>query len=88
MLTSIITGLIRLYRYFLSPLVPPSCRFEPSCSAYAMEAVKRFGPVKGLLLSAWRILRCNPFHPGGYDPVEKPSQSRERLVGADPMEVP
>ena len=53
-----------------------------------MEAVKRFGPVKGLLLSAWRILRCNPFHPGGYDPVEKPSQSRERLVGADPMEVP
>jgi len=71
MLTQVILGLIRIYRYFLSPLTFSSCRFVPSCSAYAMEAVERFGPVKGLLLAAWRILRCHPFHPGGYDPVGK-----------------
>jgi putative membrane protein insertion efficiency factor len=80
MFTKIIIGLIRFYRYFLSPLTLSSCRFEPSCSAYAMEAVERFGPVKGLFLTAWRILRCHPFHPGGYDPVVKPPQSRERVV--------
>jgi putative membrane protein insertion efficiency factor len=80
MLTQIILGLIRFYRYFLSPLTFSSCRFEPSCSAYALEAVERFGPAKGLLLAAWRILRCHPFHPGGYDPVGKPPQSRERVV--------
>ena len=71
MLTQVILGFIRFYRTFLSPLTLPSCRFEPSCSAYALEAVERFGPAKGLLLAAWRILRCHPFHPGGYDPVVK-----------------
>lgn len=71
MLTQAILGLVRFYRYFLSPLAFPSCRFVPSCSAYALEAVERFGPAKGLLLAAWRILRCHPFHPGGYDPVVK-----------------
>ena len=71
MLTKIVLHLIRFYRYCLSPLTFPSCRFVPSCSAYAMEAVERFGPAKGLLLAAWRILRCHPFHPGGYDPVVK-----------------
>jgi len=80
MLKQIILGFIRLYRYFLSPLILPSCRFEPSCSVYALEAVERFGPAKGLLLAAWRILRCHPFHPGGYDPVDKPPQSRKRLA--------
>jgi hypothetical protein len=71
MLTKIIVAFIRFYRYFLSPLTLSSCRFVPSCSAYALEAVERFGPGKGLLLSLWRILRCHPFHPGGYDPVVK-----------------
>ena len=71
MLTKIIVAFIRFYRYFLSPLTFSSCRFVPSCSAYALEAVERFGPGKGLLLSLWRILRCHPFHPGGYDPVVK-----------------
>lgn len=71
MLTSIIIWLIKFYRYFFSPLIPPSCRFSPSCSQYALEAVARFGPGKGLLLIFWRIVRCNPFHPGGYDPVTK-----------------
>jgi len=71
MLTQIVLGLIRFYRYFLSPLTFSSCRFVPSCSAYALEAVERFGPAKGLLLTAWRLLKCHPFHPGGYDPVVK-----------------
>ncbi len=87
MLKLIILGFIRFYRAFLSPLTHPSCRFYPSCSAYALEAVERFGPAKGVLLSAWRILRCHPFHPGGYDPVVKPSSSRERPVGASQTEV-
>jgi putative membrane protein insertion efficiency factor len=75
MLTRIILSFIRFYRYFLSPLTFPSCRFAPTCSAYALEAVERFGPVKGLLLAVWRLLKCHPFHPGGYDPVVKPKAS-------------
>jgi putative membrane protein insertion efficiency factor len=79
MLTRIILGLIRFYRFVLSPLSPPACRFDPTCSAYALEAVERFGPAKGLLLAVWRILRCHPFHPGGYDPVlQSPSADGEK----------
>jgi putative membrane protein insertion efficiency factor len=77
MLTRIILGIIRFYRYFLSPLTFPSCRFAPTCSAYALEAVERFGPVKGVLLAVWRLLKCHPFHPGGYDPVVKSKGSCE-----------
>jgi len=51
----------------------------PSCSAYALEAVERFGPAKGLLLTAWRLLRCHPFHPGGYDPVVKENSRAEEV---------
>jgi hypothetical protein len=75
MFTKIIIGLIRFYRYFLSPLNISSCRFVPSCSAYALEAVERFGPLKGIFLALWRVLRCHPFHPGGYDPVVKSPNS-------------
>ncbi|MDR3176140.1 MAG: membrane protein insertion efficiency factor YidD [Desulfovibrio sp.] len=60
---------IRLYRFFVSPLLPPCCRFYPSCSEYAEEAVLRHGPVRGGMLAAWRILRCSPLTRGGYDPV-------------------
>lgn len=60
---------IRFYRRFLSPLLPPSCRFTPTCSQYAMEAIKKHGPIKGLALAIWRILRCNPWGGSGYDPV-------------------
>jgi putative membrane protein insertion efficiency factor len=60
---------IWFYRNTLGLVFPPACRFHPSCSEYATEALKRFGPFKGGLLSAKRLLRCHPFHPGGYDPL-------------------
>jgi uncharacterized protein len=60
---------IRLYQRLISPLLPPVCRFHPTCSAYAVEAIGTHGALRGLFLTAWRIGRCHPFHPGGYDPV-------------------
>lgn len=60
---------IRLYQRFVSPLTPPSCRYHPSCSTYAVEAITVHGPLKGPLLSGWRLLRCNPWTKGGVDPV-------------------
>ncbi|MCQ2435916.1 MAG: membrane protein insertion efficiency factor YidD [Clostridia bacterium] len=61
--------LVKLYRRFISPLKPPCCRFTPTCSQYAIEAFAEWGFICGLGLSVWRILRCNPFCRGGYDPV-------------------
>jgi len=61
--------LVKGYRQFISPLFLPVCRFEPTCSCYAIEAIERFGPVKGSWLSVRRIVLCHPFNPGGYDPV-------------------
>ena len=62
-------ALIRFYQQRISPLRPPCCRFIPTCSQYALEAVEKYGAVKGTFLATKRILRCNPFHKGGYDPV-------------------
>ena len=61
--------LIRFYRAYISPLKPPCCRFTPTCSEYALEAVKRYGPWKGMWLSLKRIAKCHPCHKGGYDPL-------------------
>lgn len=61
--------LIRAYQICFSPLFPSCCRFTPTCSAYALEAIKKYGAAKGLFLSIKRICKCNPFHKGGYDPV-------------------
>lgn len=64
-----IRALIRGYRYFISPLMPPACRFYPSCSAYAEEALLEHGPWRGGWMTARRLCRCGPWHPGGFDPV-------------------
>jgi len=66
---SICLTLLTLYRYGISPLLGPACRFEPTCSDYAGQAIIRFGVLKGCRLAICRVLRCHPFHPGGYDPV-------------------
>jgi hypothetical protein len=60
---------IRLYQKFISPLLPPSCRFYPSCSEYARQALAKFGAMKGSWLATKRLLRCHPYHEGGFDPV-------------------
>jgi putative membrane protein insertion efficiency factor len=66
----IIIALIRVYQKVFSPLKTPTCRFYPSCSAYALDAVQKYGAVKGSFLAVKRIMKCHPFHPGGYDPVK------------------
>jgi putative membrane protein insertion efficiency factor len=65
----LLATLIRGYQRFLSPALPPSCRFHPSCSQYALDAVTRHGALKGTWLTARRLARCHPFNPGGFDPV-------------------
>ena len=65
----LLIAMIKFYRRYISPLKPPCCRFIPTCSQYALEAVEKYGAVKGTFLATKRILRCNPFHKGGYDPV-------------------
>ena len=75
MLTRLLLAPIRFYRRFLSRLKPtPTCRFLPTCSEYAIEAIERRGPIVGVAKAMWRIARCNPFCRGGYDPVEKPRE--------------
>jgi putative membrane protein insertion efficiency factor len=65
----IFMAFIRLYQMTLSKMLPPSCRFEPSCSHYGYEAIARYGAIRGSWLAIKRVARCNPFNPGGYDPV-------------------
>ena len=64
-----VLALLRFYKRAISPLLPPSCRFHPTCSEYAYEAVEKYGIIKGGRLAVWRVLRCNPFGKGGWDPV-------------------
>jgi putative membrane protein insertion efficiency factor len=68
-LTWPLIGLIRLYQLLISPALPPSCRFAPSCSRYTLEAIQRYGALKGGWLGARRLVRCHPWNPGGFDPV-------------------
>jgi uncharacterized protein len=62
-------AMIRAYQRRISPAFPPRCRYEPSCSTYAADSIRRFGAARGSLLATWRLLRCNPFSHGGFDPV-------------------
>lgn len=69
MMKKLLLGIIRFYRKYISPMTPPTCKYIPTCSEYGLEAVERFGALKGGALTVWRILRCNPWSKGGYDPV-------------------
>lgn len=69
LLRRLLVAPIRLYQMTLSRALPPSCRFYPSCSEYTAQAILKHGPIRGIWLGVKRILRCHPFHPGGYDPV-------------------
>ncbi|MGA7080701.1 MAG: membrane protein insertion efficiency factor YidD [Terriglobales bacterium] len=86
-MNSLALQLLRLYKRWISPAFPPSCRYVPTCSEYAMEAVERYGVLRGGAMAAWRLLRCHPFAKGGYDPVVKgpdtaPSKWAERFLAA------
>ncbi|GEL76281.1 membrane protein insertion efficiency factor YidD [Tenuibacillus multivorans] len=72
--------LIKFYQKFISPLTGPTCRFQPTCSAYGLEALQRFGLFKGLYLTVKRVLKCHPFHPGGFDPVPEKKKSKNEAA--------
>lgn len=76
----VLRGLIRFYQLFVSPILPASCRFYPSCSAYAMEAVAKHGPVAGSWLAVRRVCRCHPWNDGGIDPVPDPKNPAGRTL--------
>lgn len=75
---------IGAYQRWISPGLPRRCRYEPTCSAYAAQSIRRFGPIRGPLLACWRLLRCNPFSHGGFDPV--PDRFTLRAGPVDPSE--
>lgn len=85
---SFVLCLLRGYKWALSPLLPPACRYVPTCSDYAMEAVDRYGVFRGSLRALWRVLRCHPFVRGGYDPVVKFPVSNFKDYGVTPSAAP
>ena len=75
---TILLAPIRLYQRLISPALPRRCKYEPTCSRYAVQAVEEYGILRGLVLATWRLLRCNPWSDGGYDPVEAQRSVRRR----------
>jgi uncharacterized protein len=71
---------IRLYQRVISPALPQRCKYHPSCSAYALQAIRSYGILRGLVLAGWRVLRCNPWSHGGHDPVEQQSLFARRTA--------
>ena len=69
-LSKLLIYLVRFYQKFISPLKGPTCRFCPTCSQYSIEAIRKYGALKGIYLTIRRLLKCHPFHPGGYDPLK------------------
>ncbi len=89
---SLALGLLRLYKRWISPSFPPSCRYVPTCSEYAMEAVDRYGALRGGAMAAWRVFRCHPLAKGGLDPVVKaaagnPTHSQKARMNGVPTSV-
>lgn len=83
LLARVFIALIRFYQRFISPMFGPTCRFSPSCSAYALEAIREHGAARGVWLAVRRLGRCHPFNPGGYDPVP-PAHAKVRLIERSP----
>jgi putative membrane protein insertion efficiency factor len=77
----VVVAPIRLYQVVISPAIGQRCRYYPSCSEYAVQAISRFGILRGLVLTVWRLLRCNPFSSGGFDPVENQRLFRPTSAG-------
>ena len=75
---AVLVAPIRLYQRFISPALPRRCKYHPSCSEYAVQSIRTYGVLRGLVLAAWRLLRCNPWSYGGYDPVEAQTIFRTR----------
>jgi uncharacterized protein len=87
-LLTVVLAPIRLYQRFVSPGLPRRCKYEPTCSAYAVQAIRELGVIRGTILAAWRLARCNPFSHGGYDPIEartlfRGSPKRRATTGAE-----
>ena len=78
MIRALFTAPIRFYMRVISPALPPRCKYHPSCSAYAVQAIESYGILRGCVLAVWRLLRCNPFSHGGYDPPEAQTLFRGR----------
>lgn len=85
---SVVVVLLRFYQRWISPAFGPRCRYYPSCSEYAVQAVQRHGVLRGLILAAWRLLRCNPLSRGGFDPVENQRLFSPRGGGAQGSSAP
>lgn len=75
---AVVLAPIRLYQRLVSPALPRRCKYEPTCSAYALEAIRELGILRGVIVAGWRLARCNPFSHGGYDPVDARAFFRER----------
>ena len=84
---AIVLAPIRLYQRLISPALPRRCRYEPTCSAYAVQAIRELGVFRGIILAAWRLARCNPFSDGGYDPVAARTLFKPRHNQSDNREA-